>query len=217
MLPDVTVIITCYNYGRYLERCLRSLYNQEHTHRFTYEIIIIDDNSDDETEHVSNKFVNKFDNLFYLKNIKNQGIAKSCNIAINYSSGRYLVRVDADDYISRHMIFLLKFSLDKNRNYQAFACDYQEVDDFENTLRVISSKTEEIACGVMYRREFLLDIGLYNEEFEYREGHELNKRFKEKYKIGYIPVPLYYARKHDHNRSANTTEIARYDAKLKGD
>ena len=44
----------------------------------------------------------------------------------------------------------------------------------------INCLNREIACGVMFRKECLFDIGLYNEKFKMREGHELKKRF-EKY------------------------------------
>lgn len=211
MLPDVSVIITCYNYGRYLERCLRSIYNQEHAKRFSYEIIIVNDCSTDNTESVVRQFENKFDNLIYICNVKNQGISQSCNNAIQSSNGRYIVRIDADDYVSRHFLFFLKFALDKNRSYQAFCCDYVEVDDFENNIRMVSPTDKQIACAVMYRKEYIVDVGLYDEEFEYREGHELNQRFRDKYKIGYIPIPLYFARKHENNRSSNLDKISEYD------
>ncbi len=215
MLPDISVIVTCYNYGQYLERCLRSLFNQEHCNRFSSEVIIVDDNSSDtHTEKVCHKFEKRFPNLIVVRNPKNQGLAKSCNIGINVSSGRYIVRVDADDYVARHFLFMLKFALDKNRKFQAFACDYVEVNLYEEGIRQVSAAEEEIACAVMYRKEFLLDVGWYNEDFEYREGHELNKRFRTKYKIGYLPIPLYYARKHENNRSKNEHKIAEFDAKL---
>jgi len=215
MLPDISVIVTAFNYGRYLERCLRSIFNQEHTNSFTYEVVLVDDCSTDGTEIISHKFKSAFDNLTIVRNIKNQGLAKCCNIGINASNGRYIVRVDADDYVSRHFLYFLKTVLDKNRKYQAFACDYYEVTIFEETIRHVSHSEEEIACAIMYRKEFLVDVGLYNEDFEYREGHELSKRFKTKYKIGYLPVPLYFVRKHEQNKSKNTKKIKEFDNKLK--
>ncbi len=214
MLPDVSVIVTSYNYGRFLERCLRSLLNQEHSKRFSYEIIIVDDCSEDNTGQVVRKFEPLFPNIKYIRNVKNQGLPHSCNVGINHSIGRYIVRVDADDYINRNCLFMLKYALDKNRLYQAFCCDYFEIDLFENNLRQVSFLDEEIACAIMYRKECLDEIGLYNEEFQYREGHELKKRFTEKYQIGHLPIPLYYARKHDQNRSKDLEQIKHYDQKL---
>ncbi len=214
MFPDISVIVTCYNYGKYLERCLRSIYNQIHNDSFSYEVLLVNDNSIDNTDSVMMKFI-KFDNFHYISNPKNRGIASSCNTAIQQSNGRYIVRVDADDYVSRHFLFLLKFALDKNRTYQAFCCDYTEVDIYENSIRNVSSTDEQIACATMYRKEFMIDVGLYDESFEYREGHELNNRFRKKYKIGHIPIPLYYVRKHDSNRSSDLNKLSEYDKKIR--
>lgn len=215
MLPDISVIVTCYNYGRFLERCLRSICNQDHIGKFSFEVIVVDDASEDETMHVMHKFERMFDNIKYIRNVKNQGLPHSCNIGIANSIGRYIVRIDADDYINRNFLFLLKYALDKNRLCQAFCCDYFEVDQFENNIRQVDASEEEIACAVMYRKEYLEEVGLYDEEFKYREGHELKQRFTKKYKIGHLPIPLYYARKHGNNRSDND-EIKEYDKKLKG-
>jgi len=213
MLPDVSIIVTCYNYGKYLERCLRSLLNQEHVARFSYEIVIVDDGSKDNTSLVVSKFQPLFENINYIRNAKNQGLPNSCNIGIHNSIGRYIVRVDADDWVNRHFLFMLKYALDKNRKYQAFCCDYFDVDNVENVQRQVSWMDEEIACAIMYRKECLEDVGLYNEQFRYREGHELKRRFLEKYNIGHIPMPLYYVRKHSNNRS-NDEEIKEYDSRL---
>lgn len=212
-LPDVSVIVTCYNYGRYLERCLRSLFNQNYTNTYSYEVIVIDDGSDDNTPLICSKFSEKFDNLIVIRNAKNIGLQLSCNLGIGIANGRYIVRVDADDYVSRHFLFFLKYAMDKNRKYQAFSCDYMEVDIFENIIRQCSFTEEQLACAIMYRKEFLIDIGMYDADYKYREGHEMNKRFLEKYKIGNLPIPLYFVRKHELNRSKDE-EIKVYDQKL---
>lgn len=214
LLPDVSVIVTCYNYGKYLERCLRSLSNQEHSRRFSYEVVIVNDASSDDTERVATKFASKFDNFKVIHNIRNRGLPASCNIGIDNCDGRYIVRVDADDYVNRHFLWLLKIALDKNRKYQAFCCDYAECDEFEQVLREVNAAEEQIACAVMYRREFLHEAGLYNEAYEYREGHELRARFEQRYKVGHLPIPLYYARKHGSNRSEDKDSLKKFDSKI---
>lgn len=210
-LPDVSIIVTCFNYGKYIERCVRSLLNQKEKESMKYEIIVVDDCSSDNTGIVVTKYKNHFSEISYLRNTQNRGLQYSCNHGIESSFGRYIVRVDADDYVSRHFASILKLVLDKNRDVQAVGCDYYEVDSDERTIRQVSSLDEPIACGVMYRRESIYDIGLYDENFKYREGHELNARFSAKYKIANLPIPLYFARKHGDNRSLNKQEIEKYE------
>ena len=51
------------------------------------------------------------------------------------------------------------------------------VSDNEDTIERKFSQEDFIACGIFYRKEVLFDLGLYNEGFKFREGHELNERF----------------------------------------
>jgi glycosyltransferase involved in cell wall biosynthesis len=154
--------------------------------------------------------------VHYIKNETNLGLPKSCNLGIEKSLGRYIVRVDADDYIANTMLFFQKTFLDKNRKYQAVACDYVVIDENENTIFSQTWKEKEIACGIMYRKEPMLDTGLYNESFKMREGHELNNRFKKKYNIYNLEISLYKYRIHGKNRTKIKKQLKKiHDDKLK--
>ena len=72
-----------------------------------------------------------------------------------------------------------------------------------------------ISCGVLFKKKCLIDVGLYNEKFKMREGHELRKRFEKKYKIGRLNVPLYFYRDHKKNRTKEKVLIRKYDKILK--
>jgi hypothetical protein len=89
------------------------------------------------------------------------------------------------------------------------------VSDNEDIIERKFSKEDFIACGIFYRKEVLFDLGLYNEGFKFREGHELNERFlKSNLKMGYSQFPLYKYRSHQNNRT-KLKEIEEYDKKLK--
>ena len=53
--PDVSVVVTNFNYGKYLRRCLRSLINQE-LDRSRYEVIVVDDHSTDDSLEALEEF-----------------------------------------------------------------------------------------------------------------------------------------------------------------
>ena len=108
-----------------------------------------------------------------------------------------------------------KLFLDKNRYYQALATDYTKVDENENLISRENCSKNEIACGIMFRKESILEIGLYNENFLMREGHELKKRFEKKFKIGRLELPLYKYRIYSKNRTKNKKELSKYDKLLK--
>lgn len=213
-LPEVSVIVTCYNYGFWLHRCFRSLLNQKFINEDYYEIVFIDDGSNDNCLSIAMDYAKKFSNIIVLGNQFNEGLPASCNKAIEKSSGRYIVRVDADDYVAKEFIYLGSWFLEKNRNYQAVACDYIIVDKNENILEKVNCSKKEIACAVFFRKEYIYDVGLYDVEFKMREGQELMKRFTKKYKCGRLEFPVYKYQKHSCNRSANKEQIIKYDRKL---
>ena len=188
-MKSISVIICAYNHDKWIERCLRSVLNQEIISKEDFEIIFVDDCSEDSTETILKKF-EKEENLIFLKNDKNIGLPASINKAMQDSSGRYIVRVDSDDYVQRTFLYHMKFFLDFNRHYQAVCVDYLKVNQNEEVIERKDALEDQIACGVMFRRECLFDIGLYNEKFTMREGHELRKRFEEKFEIGHIELPL---------------------------
>jgi len=210
--PDISIIVCSYNHAKWVERCLRSLLHQDFIKKEDYEVILIDDGSTDITQDILNNF--KFENFRYFKNKKNIGLPGSINKAIKLSQGRYIVRVDSDDYVVRNFLYLTKLFLNLNREYQAVAVDYYKVDDNEMLISRHSCLKDEIACGIMFRKECLFDIGLYDPKFKMREGHEMRVRFEKKYKIGILNMPLYKYRSHSSNRTKNIKLLKKYDRKL---
>lgn len=215
-LPDISVIVCAYNHGKWLERCVRSLSHQQNIKESEFEIIVVDDASTDMTKEVLGN-LSGIGNLKIIKNDVNIGLPRSINKAIKTALGRYVVRVDSDDYVGRLFLFLSRLFLDMNRDYQAVATDYVLVDEFERVTERANSVEKEIACGVMFRKECLFDIGLYDESFSMREGHDLRRRFLDKFKMGRLEFPLYKYRKHSNNRTNNIEMVSSFDRKLNGE
>ena len=214
-LVDVSVIVCTHNHEKWIERCVRSLDNQILLDKNNFEVIIVNDSSKDNTKKIL-KNLKKLSYLKIINNDKNIGLSKSINKAIKISTGRYIVRVDSDDYVARNFIYLLKLYLDKNKEYQAVASDYYRVSSDEKIIDKNNCFKKEIACGIMFRKETLIGIGMYNETFSMREGHELKKRFTKKYKLGRVEFPIYKYRQHDDNRTRNKKKMLKiFDKKLK--
>jgi len=208
---QVSVIITCHNYGRYLSRAIRSVVNQSINNK-EYEIIVVDDASTDETQ----KVISSYSGLVKtVKHKKNLGLAAARNEGIKRALGRYVVNLDADDYIDDNLIMIESIFLNSNAKWDAVSCDYYMVDEDENHIDRISGAEKPIACGVMFRTDLLFGIGLYDENFKMREDEDLRIRFEKNHNIHNIELPLYRYRQHNNNMTSNKKGMARYKKILK--
>lgn len=95
---ELSIIIPCYNVENYIEDCLNSIKKQ--LTNFTYEIIIIDDKSTDNSLDVINNYIKKNKmNIKLLINEENYGAGYSRNRAIKEAKYNYISFIDADDYL----------------------------------------------------------------------------------------------------------------------
>ena len=126
--PDVSIIITNYNYSKYVARSIRSCLKQRHVN---HEVIVVDDCSEDNSIEVIRPFE---EDIRLFKTSENSGIAVASNLGIQKAKGQFFIRVDADDYVNSDMCYIMKTYLEANHDVFCVSCDYLMVDDFENTL-----------------------------------------------------------------------------------
>jgi len=213
-LPKVSVIIAAYNEEKYIGRCLRSLISQT-LHHSEYEIIVINDGSTDKTKYALKLFTNPKQSLIKVITHKdNKGLPYSINAGIKIARGEFIVRVDSDDFVNENFLKFLHFYLESNPHSDSIACDYLLLDDNENVLDRYDCSKDPIACGIMFRKDQLLDIGLYDETFLYHEEKELRMRFEKKYTIERLQLPLYRYRRHKGNMTNNQKEMKHYQSLL---
>ena len=201
--PTISVIIAAYNEEKFIGRTIRSLLNQNISQQ-SYEIIVINDNSSDKTQYALQLFEG---DVRVINNTKKHGLAYSLNLGIKEARGKYVVRVDADDYVHAEYLKVLSEFLEQNKYMDAVACDYLLVDDEEKVLSRCNCISEPIGCGIMFRIENLIEIGLYDDEFLMHEDKELMLRFEKKYKVHRIELPLYRYRKHEGNMTNNISSM----------
>lgn len=204
-VATIAVIVPVHNQEKYIGRCLRSLLAQNYP-RQNFEIIVIDDGSQDRTPYALELFK---DAITLVSNDVNMGLPASLNRGIRASNASYIVRVDSDDYVNAEFLNMLHFFLENNRNMDAVACDYLLVDDREEVLARKNCIEDPIGCGIMFRSEQLIDVGFYDESFFMHEERDLRYRFEQKYKIHRLELPLYRYRRHEKNLT-NNLEAGKY-------
>ncbi|MCZ2247275.1 MAG: glycosyltransferase family 2 protein [Bacteroidia bacterium] len=207
----VSLIITSYNYARYLERAIRSALNQSLEHN-NFEVIVVDDCSKDESHMILDNYC---DEIRTIRFSENKGLSAARNAGIKKAKGQYILFLDADDYLHSDTLKVLSVFLTENNRLDAVAVDYYLVNEFGDHIEWVSSSEKPIACGIMFRKDRLFDIGLYDEKFRAREEEDLRKRFLVKNNIYHIPLPLYRYRMHDNNLTKNKKEMDKHAEMLK--
>jgi len=209
-LPAISVIIPVFNQEKWIGRCLRSLLNQSMT-RDQYELILINDGSVDRSDYALELFKEE---IILIKNDTNKGLPHSLNLGIKASKSEFIVRVDSDDYVNEHFLLILFESLFWNKYIDAISCDYLLVNDKEELIDRKNCLENPIGCGIMFRSQQLLEIGLYDEEFKLNEEKDLRKRFEKKYQIHRMEIPLYRYRRHQTNITNDLEALDYHNKKL---
>jgi glycosyltransferase involved in cell wall biosynthesis len=93
----LSIIIPMYKVAPYVERCIRSLSNQDISHEL-YEIICVNDGSPDSCAEIVTNLHHEIPNLVLI-NQDNQGVSMARNNALAMAKGKYMMPVDPDDYV----------------------------------------------------------------------------------------------------------------------
>src|SRR5215212_6006850 len=102
--------MAAHNEGKYIERALRSVVTQT-IPRESYGVHVIDDGSTDTTARIVTEFG---EGVELLSNDKRLGLPASLNRGIRAAHARFVVRVDADDYVHHDFLRVLLLFLELN-------------------------------------------------------------------------------------------------------
>jgi len=219
-IPKVTVYITAFNYGRYLKQAVDSVLRQKFD---AWELLVINDGSTDNTRDV----LSGYEGLERVRIVhqENKGLTVSNNIALRLANGSYVMRLDGDDFLDENALLVLSNILDTNEDVGLVYPDYYLVDEQGEILELVRRKKigEEVelldlpahgAC-TMIRKECLLALGGYDEQFRCQDGYDLWIRFLERYSPYNVNVPLFYYRQHEESLTRNDERILRTRRRIK--
>lgn len=110
---DISYIVVCYNSETHILKCINSILNQTHTN---HEIIVVDNNSTDNTKSIINNLSVKNKNIRLILNETNVGYGSAISIAAKNCNGEFLAILNADAFLNTQWaIKMLKaFRDDKN-------------------------------------------------------------------------------------------------------
>jgi len=212
--PLVTVYILNYNYAAYLKGCIDSVLLQSYGN---CEIFVIDDGSTDKSKEILSEYAG--DDRLSVIFQDNIGLIRSISKAFLMANGKYIVRVDADDWIAPNFIEKLVARIDDDENIAMVFPDYYEVDESGHLLHRI--KRHDFATEVtlldqpahgactLTRKSAYFDVGGHNQKLQCQDGVDIWLALTEKYKVANLKEPLFYYRKHSRSLTTNHDKILR--------
>lgn len=190
--PAFSLVITNHNKARFLSRAIRSCLNQVLLRQFV-EVILIDDASTDESSAIYGEFEK---DVRIIRFSENRGVAAASNAGLEAATGRYWMRVDADDFLSAQACAFMGAILDSDEGLTFVYGDHIRVDRIGRSVEHVRLDTVERlrqhGAGVLFRREALLEVGGYDSELRNAEDYDLLVRMELQGMRGFhLPVPLY--------------------------
>lgn len=210
MAITTSVVICNYNNEKYIGRAIRSCLKQT-LPRDQYEIIVVDDASTDNSRDIIGGY-----QVVPIFLEQNGGVANASNVGIRRALGKYIIRVDSDDYINENTLLFLSEILNWNHDIGFVYSDHLRVDAEENIMERVKLDTLDLllrhGAGIMFRKSYLEAIGLYEKELRNAEDHNLIKKYIKNWDGYHLKIPLYRYRQHETNMTKDDGERKRWEA-----
>ena len=142
--PEISVAVCTYNRADVLPKCLESLANQS-ANKELFEVLIIDNNSTDETKKLAEDFCKEHRNFSYIFEEK-QGLSQARNRAIDEAKGTYLAYIDDDAIADREWVKSI-FDCFNQTNADVLGGPVKSFIDTEKIPRFYDAKTHDFYCG----------------------------------------------------------------------
>lgn len=184
MSGKLTVIMSTYNAGEFLNEALESISKQTFE---DFTVKIIDDNSTDHTVSIINEWSEKDSRIELVKvNKENCGLTRNLNYLINLSESKFIARMDSDDIalperFEKQFQFLEKnpeisvlgtWAFNVNEQGKILNKRYVPI-DINGIKKMIGKANPIIHPTAMMRTEQIRSVGGYNENFRVAQDYEL--------------------------------------------
>ena len=181
----VSIIMPSFNKAKYISESINSVINQTYTN---WELIIVDDYSNDDSQELINSFASKFDNIKTHFNLENRGANYCRNIGLERAHGNYIIFLDADDFLAKDCLKnrILKIE-NTNFDFCVFTMQvfFKKVGDSisiwkPNSLKPLNDflfhKLPWQTMQPIWKTDFIRSIGGFNQAFGRMQDVELHTR-----------------------------------------
>jgi GT2 family glycosyltransferase len=172
-LLDLTVIIPSYNTWRFLGDCICSIY--QHTRGITFEVIVIDDNSDDGS---ADMVAEAFPAVILVRNQANQGYVSNTNLGMRMSRARYACHLNSDTLLISNAFQALVQYMDENPQVAACGPKLLNPDrSVQHCIRHFSGATTMVLQALNWHKVFprsRLTDRYYATDFDYSKAQPVD-------------------------------------------
>ena len=169
---QLSIIIPVYNVEGYLSRCVNSLLIQKST--LAYEIILIDDGSNDGSEITCDKYGSENGTVKVIHKL-NGGVSSARNTGLSVAKGEFVWFVDSDDYaekdslrtiektITSHNSDIYEFSFKRNNSKVSLGKDHMFLNENKDIIRTFLKRPKFHLWNKIIRRKIIGDTTFVNE------------------------------------------------------
>jgi glycosyltransferase involved in cell wall biosynthesis len=215
----VSVIIPVYNSEEYIAEAVESVLGQSYGN---FEIVIIDDGSTDNTLSILEPY--RVAPHFRIIRQANAGPSSARNQGIRYSQGKYCAFLDADDIM---MPERLKLQVDAMEEQKDIGLVYTDLMTFNkegiihrtkkaftnpysgNVLDKLLVENFITTSTVMVRKSCFDEVPLFDESISHSEDYKMWLNIAERFKLGYVDLPLVKYRYHANSLSCDRVVIGK--------
>lgn len=199
----LSIVLPVYNTEKYITRCLESIFQNTFQ---DFELIIINNDSKDNSERIILEFKEKYDDMIVYVKREDNDISEARNLGIKKATGKYITFIDSDDYIEKDLFKLMVEKIE-SENFDVVACDINLVYEYIDKVNIISSGYTEdlfhknkikqtmlvyypVMWNKIYKTELVKSVkftkGVWYEDMEY-----LLRLYPNINSIGVVKKPLY--------------------------
>ena len=215
----ISVVIPTYNYADFISEAVESVLAQTFP---VFEIIVVDDGSNDNTEEIIKQFGDK---VKYIKQ-RNGGVCAARNNGVENAGGDFIAFLDADDVWFPEKIEKQMAKFAEDTKIGLVHCRMREFDtESGETMRLhlegeegwvadgllLLDKTIIIGCGgsIIVRRKAFETVGGFDTNLKVGEDWDFCYRIARKFKVGFVREILVDYRYHGKNSHLNVREMDR--------
>ncbi len=220
--PLVTVYIPCRNYGRFLPKAVESVIAQLYRH---WELIVVDEASGDDTLEVAERLLYQIpDHSIIIRNPAPLGLQRVANHILGIARGKYIMRLDADDWLDECALLLMVAKLESDRTLGVVYGNYYYTDPEGKILgmeRRHKLGVEDTAghlpphgaCTMVSTRA-LKAVGGYSEDVNAQDGWELWYKLSRRVGAASLEAPVFYYRQHGSSLSRDSQRLLQARARI---